>query len=219
MNLTDFQKEVLVGSILGDAGLYKTSWGPNSNAYFSQGFSFKFEEFALNIQSIFSDYMTLNGYYSYQVNSVAKSLVTEETTSFKKIIVRTKASPLFTEYHKLFYKENPNTEGKRLKGRYTKIIPLNIAEHFTKVSLAYLIMGDGSFNKRNQFITIALNNFTKIEVELLSQVMLDKFGFNCRLDLVRDGQYSLVIRRSDLPQIQGLIQDLVIPSMAYKLGL
>lgn len=49
--------------------------------------------------------------------------------------------------------------------------------------------------------------------------MLDKFGFNCRLDLVRDGQYSLVIRRSDLPQIQGLLQDLVIPSMAYKLGL
>lgn len=133
MNLNDFQKEVLVGSILGDAGLYKISWGPNSNAYFSQGFSSKFEEFALLINSIFSDYMTSNGYYSYQVNSVAKNLVTADSPSFGKIIVRTKALPIFTEYHKLFYKENPVINNKRLKGRYTKIIPTNIEDILLKL--------------------------------------------------------------------------------------
>lgn len=219
MNLTNFQKEVLVGSILGDAGLYRTSWGPNSNAYFSQGFSFKFEEFALLINSIFSDFITPNGYYSYQVNSIAKDLVTEDTLTYKKIIVRTRALPIFTEYHRMFYRENPKTNDKRLKGRYTKIIPVNIEDHFTKVSLAYLIMGDGSFNKQNQYITIALNNFTKIEVELLSQVMLNNFGFNCRLSHVREGQYSLIIRRNDLPHAQALLHEFFIPSMLYKLGL
>lgn len=80
-------------------------------------------------------------------------------------------------------------------------------------------MGDGSFNKQNQFITIALNNFTKIEVELLSKVMFNKFGFNCRLSHVRDDKYSLVIRRSDLQFAQELFREYFIPSMLYKLGL
>jgi LAGLIDADG DNA endonuclease family len=80
-------------------------------------------------------------------------------------------------------------------------------------------MCDGSFNKQNQTIKIALNSFIKSDVELLKLVMLNNFGFDCRVEHLRKEQYYLVIRRNQLVKAQDLLKDNFVPSMLYKLGL
>ena len=52
----------------------------------------------------------------------------------------TKTHPLFTTLHSLWYKWDNE------KNKFIKIVPLNISEMFSEISLAYLIMDDGYFD-------------------------------------------------------------------------
>jgi len=70
----------------------------------------------------------------------------------------------------MFYKLNTKT------GKYVKIIPQNLSDHFNSVVLAYLIVTDGNFDKGRNRVRIYTNSFTKEEVERLATIINIKLG-------------------------------------------
>lgn len=99
-----------------------------------------------------------------------------------------------------------------------KIVPLMIYELLTPVGLAYLIMGDGSFHKRDRYVVLCTEGFTNSDNALLMSVLVDKFGLSCRLE-GHKGSYRIVIRRESLALLQSLVAPHIIPSMLYRIGL
>jgi hypothetical protein len=70
--------------------------------------------------------------------------------------------PCFNEYYDLFY-----SEGK-------KVIPHNIAELLTLLSLAFWIGEDGTFEKKSKRVILCTESFTIDEVEVLINVLNSK---------------------------------------------
>ena len=81
--------------------------------------------------------------------------------------LRTKTHPLFTALHSLWYKWD-NVENK-----FIKIVPLNIFDMFSEISLAYWIMDDGYFDShgRTQTVLLCTESFFKEECIILQSVL------------------------------------------------
>ena len=93
--------------------------------------------------------------------------------------------PCFNEFYDLFYPEG------------TKLIPSNIAELLTDISLAYWLCDDGTFDKSNRTVIltgarrlppfsshgmkmgVCTDSFTLEGVELLINVLNDKWNLEC----------------------------------------
>lgn len=99
-----------------------------------------------------SDQIKLNNYLDKRTDK------TYYNCSFK-----TKALPTFTKLHKIWYKDN------------TKIIPANIKELLTPISLAHWIMQDGSFQKASGG-DLCTDSYTILEVKLLATSLSEKFN-------------------------------------------
>jgi len=80
-------------------------------------------------------------------------------------------------------------------------------------------MGDGNYNPINKCFRLSTHSFSKQEVELISSAIFNKFGIKSKLEHVRNEQYMVRIRGSDLIKLQNLIKAHVIASMLYRIGL
>jgi|SRR3979490_461297 len=147
---------------------------------------------------------------------------------YGRISLTTKGSPLFKYYHTLFYVKlsdlslsncTSQTDVANLKNKYIKVIPSNIEELLTPVAIAFLIYGDGNDHKTKQIIRLCTNNLTKTEVDLLSKALLNKFNIKSRLERVRNNQFLLIIRNTQVPVLQNLVKDHIHLSMLYRIGL
>uniref|UniRef100_UPI00223848A7 LAGLIDADG endonuclease n=1 Tax=Ramaria rubella TaxID=113071 RepID=UPI00223848A7 len=189
-----YLEQVLIGILLGDGHLEKSSKGLGTQSRLRITFSEKYKELSTHIADIFSDYMSPNGIrYSEEKSGVSSKL-------YGRISLTSKVSPLFHYYHNLFYVKFSDSGGcgalrtpnhlncnshkniENQKNKYIKEIPLNIEELLTL--LAFFICGDGNYHKTKQIIRFFTNSYTKPEVELLSKVLLTKFNIESRLEHV-----------------------------------
>ena len=161
--MTQYQIEVLIRLMLSDGLISKI--GNSLNTYFTITCSIKFKEFAYFIKSIFDSFLSNKGFYKNIIQSGPDS------PYYKRITLA-----CFTEYHNLFYLFNIETN------KYTKIIPLNIEVLLTPIVMAFMIMGDGSYNKSRKVIRISTNSYTKNEVELLKTAFENRFNILCSLE-------------------------------------
>jgi len=211
MKFTQIQHEILIGIILGDGHLGRIMSKSKVskhwyNGYLTITFAEKCRPFANNIFELFQGYWTPKGFRESSVQSGKGS------PFYKRITLVSKCLPIFNFYHTLFYTPSDN-------GKFVKILPANIEELLTPLSLAYFIMGDGNYNTIRKVFRLSTHSFTKEEVELLSTVFYNKFGIESRLEHVRKEQYILVVRTSQLFKLQELVKDHMIPSMLYRIGL
>lgn len=132
--------------------------------------------------------------------------ISKLTGSYKNLVFSTMSLPCFNYYHELFYKDN------------IKVIPLNINELLTPISLAFWIMDDGFINKRDKTITLCTDSFTLSEVELLISILDKNFELKCRKEKKKE-IYRIVIRGSSLDKVKDLVKLHFHSSMLYKLGL
>lgn len=116
----------------------------------------------------------------------------------------TRSLPFFTELEALFY--------QKLDSRRIKVVPANIMELLTPVSLAYWFMDDG--NALGKGFQLNTNAFAKADLELLVNVLTNKFGLNCTIQS-RNRIYITV--KSAAKFIQ-LIEPYIVDSMRYKIG-
>jgi len=64
-----------------------------------------------------------------------------------------------------------NVDGKNIK-----VIPANLANLFTSVSLAYWISSDGNYHKLFGIIVLCTDSFSADEVDFLRSILLEKFN-------------------------------------------
>jgi hypothetical protein len=114
--LDDYLKQVLVGNILGDVYMRKFSEKANARIIFRQGS--KNAEYLLHLYSLFQRFV---------LTPPSVTTITDKNTGKTRdnISFSTLALPCFNDFYKSFY----------FKGK--KIVPTNIANYLTSVSLAY----------------------------------------------------------------------------------
>lgn len=197
-----YLQDVLVGLLLSDGHLEKSS--PTSFARLSVSFGAKHRDYLILLYELFEMY-TNTPPKAITVNN-NRTKTTHEILKFNTVSL-----PQLLLYHDLFYKLRDN--------KLIKVIPNNINDYMSPVTLAHLIMGDGNLKTQDKIIRIYTNSFTKTEVELLALSIESKLGIKAKTVHDRNNQYILSISKNQLHLLQELLKDHMHPSMLYKLDL
>lgn len=190
----DHQKyldQAMVGLLLGDASLVKKYEGGATYFKFTQGLvNFGY------LQHVF-DLFKYAGYVLMEAPSIGKTVIKGKTHQWYQF--STQSIPAWNALRALWYVNG------------VKVVPANIYDLLTPVSLAYWHMDDGGWNKGG--INLNTNNFTKAEVTLLAEVLSSKFDLKCSVQ----SRNRLYIWTGSTAKFCDLIRPYVHPAMAYKI--
>jgi hypothetical protein len=194
--LTDELKQILISILLGDG--YCQKQGVNNRFKFEQGIIH--EDYLMHLYGLFSAYCGKA--------PIIKIRPPKKITgkSSKSIYFNTFSLPCFVELGNLFY-----PDGK-------KIIPLNIGDLLTPLSLCYWICDDGCFHKTQRSLYLCTNSFTLEEVNLLMSILTNKFNLKCTINKHGSG-FRIRVSSKSLPVLQSLLKDIMPTMMLYKIGL
>jgi hypothetical protein len=197
--LSPYQKEVLIGTMLGDASLERQK--PTYNAQLRFDKTYPSNERYINLlYSLFYHFIGPNE--SLKINKRKP----EKRTGivYSTIAFKTRRLPCFTPYHDLFYFNG------------IKVIPNNIKDLLTPVVLAFLIMDKGELSSSNQTL-LQTNSYTNTEVELLQFSLLKNFGLRTRLVEKRQGQRLIAIPIRQKIPLKDIVGAFMHDSMKYKI--
>jgi hypothetical protein len=197
-SLTPKEKEIVVGLILGDLFVEKQQTGVNSRLRFEQGTIHK--DYLLHLYDIFQKFCSA---CPKTINRLPDKITGKEHSSIR---ISTYSLPCFNEFHGLFYSNG------------TKIIPQNIAELLTPLSLAYWLSDDGSLHKLMRYVVLCTNSFTLAEVNLLADALNSKWDLKCYVNKHTSG-YIIVIPRKSVPILQKFCGPHMPRMMKHKIGL
>lgn len=125
---------------------------------------------------------------------------------YSRVSFFTYCLPCFTELYNLFY----------ISGK--KVVPSIIEDLLTPLSLSYWIADDGSWNKPGKYTVLCTDSFTLEEVELLIEVLNNKFNLKCYK--CRQGtSYRIIIPSYSIPVLRNLLAAHMAPMMRHKIGL
>lgn len=189
--LSDYQKQVLIGTILGDSS-FKIGKGSVSPAI-SCAHGIKQEKYCKYKTHIFENLGAKCKYHKRNKEDKRTHIFYEDYTMYVP------ANPEFIVYYNAFYKNNK------------KVIPIQLLDQFTEISLAFMFMDDGT--KTNNSYKIATNCFSKKEIEIFSKFLYDKF--NIETTIHKDN--GLYIKVNSKKLFEYLISPYIIDSMKYKL--
>ena len=195
--LTDEQKSILIGSLLGDGCLPKTK---GSNSYFVFSQDRKQAGYVRWLANKFKYWLTPKGvtFYTWRTSRIGNKVYVQHVVTFETI-----RHPVFTELRNWFYLDT----GK-------KIVPFKIEESLTPLSIAVWFMDNGSQRK------ISTYNFTFFEVEILQSILKTKFDVDSEiLKFKLNGKVFPELHILSHERFFHLIAPVVmkIPSMIYKI--
>lgn len=197
MQLEDNLKQILVGVILGDVYMRRSSIKSNTRIVFRQGA--KNVEYLNHLYLLFKDFV---------LTPPVKYTITDKNTNIARYnySFSTMSLPCFNEFYELFY-----LDGK-------KIVPKDISNILTPISLAYWIMDDGGFTGSGlKLHTDAI----KIEdINLLIGALNKNFSIKASINKTSiNNQFTIYISKKDLPVVINLVKEHMHPSMLYKLNI
>lgn len=190
IELTDFQKQVLIGTLLGDSS-FKV-WKDCINPSISCAHGIKQKEYCEHKTKIFESLGAKCTYHKRNIADKRNGIFYEDYTMFIP------ANPILKSWYESLYKK-------------VKVIPFDLLDNFTEVSLAFMYMDDGSFNGSSY--TIATNCFQRDELNKFRDFLFEKFGLTTSLFK----NNVLYIRAESRTLFARLIYKYVIPCMQYKL--
>lgn len=199
---------ILIGLMLGDGGIYRSS--PTSNARLEMSFGQKYEEFAIHLGDLFKNYM-INPVKSLEIKGISNTY-----TNYR---LKTRSLPLFCYYHDLFYEYNLVAGSWPANNKYIKIVPKNIEEFMNPIVLAYLIMTDGNFDKGRNRVRIYTNSFKKEEVENLALAINNKLAIYAGVLHDRNDQWIITIGANYLSLLREKVSPHFHNSMLYRIGI
>lgn len=186
--LTQDQKEILLGSLLGDMSMEKRY----QNSRFSISHGGKQEKYFDHKCQIFSNFIkskskkdrydtrTQKSYYSCKAHSITNACL--------------------NEIYELVY---PNNKKK---------VSINLLNCLSAKSLAYWFMDDGT-NKG----VLATNSFSKEECELIQNWLKEKWDISTTLELTHKNQPLIYFTKQGKQKFWELTHMYFIPSMLYKI--
>jgi len=196
MELTKQQKNVLIGTILGDGFLQKTG---EKNARLRLEHSQKQKDYVLWKGNIFGRLFQGKPSYLERIHPKSKE-------TYKYCRWQSSTTPSFGKWRKYFY---PN--GK-------KIIPRDIGEILNEpISLAVWYMDDGYFNKIDRNSYIYLGRVTRAEAEILQEAIRKNFGIVATVYDKKNKGHALFFGVNETRKLQHLIRSFIIKSLQYKL--
>ncbi len=123
---------------------------------------------------------------------------------------------MYTALHSLWYKKN--NEGNK----FIKIVPLNISEIFSDISLAYWIIDDGYFDSLVRAKTVILCSESFIEEEcIILQSLLEKLDIKSTLKIRNKNKnsYRIRISKTSMDRVIALVKPHIHNDFLYKLDL
>lgn len=186
--LTNYQREVLVGTLLGDGSLVPNSWKRNYRLQAEQSDEQK-------------DYLFWK-YQIFQEFTLSSPQFRERTNAWR---FRTISHPELTEYAHLFY-----TAGR-------KVVPLVISRLLkSPMSLAIWYLDDGALSSRKDTFILNSQSFSREENLLLQRCLLENFDISVTLN--RDRHYwRLYVSKRSAKHFDDLVRPYVVSPMRYKL--
>lgn len=186
--LTNLQKEVLLGSLLGDMGMelkYKNArFSINHGGKQEQYFDYKCNIFNNFIKSINKKYrfdIRTNKYYnSYKTHSITNCC--------------------FNDIYNMFYINNK------------KIVTEDILNQLTPLSLAVWYMDDG-----DKTGVLATNSFSLEECILIKNYFKTKWNIDTTIQTTKNKQYLIYFTKNGKKIFYSLTHKYFIPSMLYKI--
>lgn len=198
--LTARQRQLIVGSLLGDGTMYIGRRHRNANFKVEQGLQQK--EYVDWKYRILENWVFTEPKLSYRYKENREKYP-------KSWWFRTVRHPLLTEIHDKFY------QGESYKDR-TKIIPKDLVKVLTPFTFAVWIMDDGSYSKKK--IDISTYSFSLPEINFLQKLLRDAFRLEARYYRDRDKGYRMYFRKDETDKLIDVISPFIIPSMRYKIG-
>jgi LAGLIDADG DNA endonuclease family len=195
---------ILIGIMLGDGGIYRSTKSITSNSRFEMSFGQDSEIFANWIAELFSNYMTT------PLKSIEIKGTNKTYTNYR---LKTLTLPVFNQYRYMFYVFNP------LTNKYEKIVPKDINKLLDPIVLAYLLMGDGNFDKGRNRVRIYTNSFNKTDVENLALAINNKLGIYTGVLQDNKNQWILTIGAKYLDLLRKTVIPYLHPSMKYRIGI
>lgn len=197
LKLSEIQKQVLVGTLLGDGCLETQNKG---------------RTYRLKIEHSFQQKDYVDWKYSMFRNWVLTKPVIRKYIAYrlerKNYRFSTVSNGSLRFYAQQFYKN-----GK-------KAIPKLIGKMLTPLALAIWFMDDGSIkSNQHKALVIHAQSFDKIDLEKIIKIIEDKFGIKSTLRKRNDGSgYAIYILSETVDKFIDLVKDYILPSMKYKLG-
>lgn len=191
IQLSDFQKQVLLGTLLGDASLKMGKGSVNPAIQCTH--SIKQKEYCEYKTKIFEN---LGAYCKYHKRNIPDK---RNGILYEDYMLYIPANPELKYWYSCFYKN-----GK-------KVIPFELFEYFTEASLAFMFMDDGCKTGKNY--SIATICFTKEELLEFRKFLFNKF--NIETSLMSNN--ILYIRACSRELFTNLISPYFCNSMKYKL--
>lgn len=209
INLTSIQKEIIVGTLLGDASMSSMKGTPV--------YAIKFEQSIKNINYINHLFKVFEAFCT---SSPAKRYIDKDQKR-EAIYFKTLRHPSFIYYYNIFYKNkeliDKKTGLKLLKK--TKVVPKNIHQLLTIKALAYWFMDDGTYDTghcNTKSYVFSTQGFEKHECTRLLNAL--KCNFNLKGAVHRDkNKWRIYINRESSIVLKEMIKDLILPDFIYKL--
>lgn len=155
--------------------------------------------YLLHLYSLFEKYVNTPPSVTSITDSVTGSI--RYNLSFTTL-----ALPCFNPLYDKFY----------INGK--KVVPANIADFLTSVSLAYWIMVDGGFTGSG--LKLYTNAFSQDELKLLVEALDKNFSIKASINKSSiANQGTLYISKKQLPLVIDLVREHMHPSMLYKLNI
>jgi ubiquinol-cytochrome c reductase cytochrome b subunit len=197
MQLSDEQKEILVGTLLGDASIERSKPTHNGRLQFLQTFP------------AHAEYLTVLYVQFINLAKSAPKVVIRKADKrtgkvYSQIQWKSPTYTCFNMYHDMFY-----VNGK-------KVVPANIAELLTPRALAYWIMDDGGKDSYGATL-LHTRSFTLAEVQLLQTALMDNFSLRTRLIEKSAGQWVIVIPIKQVRSLKDIVSIYMCRSMLYKI--
>lgn len=190
--LTQRQKEILVGTLLGDGHLEQNG----KYVRLRIEHSYKHKEYIFWLAREFRP-------FSLQPRAIfAKDKRNGKT--YRKWHFSTRSLPIFSKFRDIFYKNR------------RKIIPLNISKMLSNLSLAIWYMDDGFRRRDSKGFYLCSSSFTSREQKVLQKMLLTKFGLKTNI------HYQHKLERIFIPsafsdRFNNLVKQFILPVFVYKL--
>jgi hypothetical protein len=202
LKLNSIQREILIGTLLGDASMPKKN--KNKLGFFNPYVKFEQKialvEYVEHLYSVFSEWVG--------TKPAIRNIDLGKLTFRQSVWFKTYSHPSFLFYYQQFY------------GSFNekKTIPLSFIKSLTPRSLAYWYMDDGSFNRRDGTCSLHTQGFGYSELNDTMIILAAKY--NLLLSLHKDGnKWKLYVKRESTDVFLTLIKPYILPCFYYKINI
>ena len=198
LKLNHVQKQVLVGTLLGDASMVLKLGKPTYQVKFEQ--QIQRTQYIDHLYSIFEDFVGTPPKIRHIRGGGAKDRLS--------IWFRTYSHSAFKFYDDIFYIRNKTTNARQ------KCVPHKIQQYLTPRALAFWFMDDGTLS--NQNYVFSTQSFVFSDQKRLQRALKKAFGLQMNIHKDRN-KYRLYVCRNSETRLRQLIGEFIHPNFKYKL--